>query len=152
MLEKIREDMTGGPSIIFTRKAVANEPLFDNQKTCVNQLLVWILFNTFLILCVRICPQVCIRDRTTMKKYKNSSQGKIEFKRLKIWSCHTFKQPDLNAELRVTTLQEHRKKLIDLVLMFIATIVRLGQAKLMMISNQKKRMFEEFAFEKKDAL
>ena len=46
-----------------------------------------------------------------MKKHKNSRQGKIEFEHLKIWSCHTFKQPDLNVKLRVTTLQENRKKI-----------------------------------------
>ena len=61
-----------------------------------------------------------------MKKHKNSRQGKIEFEHLKIWSYHTFKQPDLNVNLRVTTLQENRKNLIALVLMVIATIVRLS--------------------------
>ena len=54
-------------------------------------------------------PQACIRDGTTMMKYKNSGQGRIEFERLKIWSCHTFKQPAVNAKLRVTTLQKTRK-------------------------------------------
>ena len=68
------------------------------------------LVNSILVLCVSICPQVCIRDRTTMKKHKISRQGKIEFGHLKICSCHTFKQPDLNVKLRVTTLQENRKK------------------------------------------
>ena len=83
------------------------------------------LLNSILILCVRICPQACIRDDTTMNKHKKSRQGKIECKTLKIWSRHTFKQPDLKAKLRVTTLHEQRKKLIASVLMVIATIVRL---------------------------
>ena len=60
-----------------------------------------------------------------MKKHKISRRDKIEFERLKIWSCHTFKQPDLDAKLKVTTLHEHRKKMIASVLMVIATIVRL---------------------------
>ena len=67
-----------------------------------------------------------MRAETTMKKHKNSRQGKIEFEYLRIWLCHTFKQPDLNLKLRVTTLQENRKKLIASVLMIIATIVRLS--------------------------
>ena len=46
-----------------------------------------------------------------MKKHKISRQGKIEFEHLKTWSCHTFKQPDLNGKLRVNTLQENRKKI-----------------------------------------
>ena len=69
------------------------------------------LINSIIILCVRVCPQDCIRDGTRMKKHKNSGQGKIEFERLKIRSCHNFKQPNLNANLRVTKLQEHRKKI-----------------------------------------
>ena len=86
------------------------KPLFENQNICVNQSLGLMLVNPILILFVRICPQVCIRDGTTIKKHKNSRQGKIEFEHLKIWSCHTFKQPELNVKLRVTTLQENRKK------------------------------------------
>ena len=69
-----------------------------------------------------------------MKKHKNSRQGKIEFELLKIWSCQTFKQPDLNVKLRVTTLQENRKKLIALVLMVIATILRLSLKQWVVIS------------------
>ena len=102
------------------------KPLFENQTICGNQSLGLMLVNSILILCVRVCPQDCIRDGTTMKKHKNSRQGKIEFEHLKIWSYHTFKQPDLNVKLRVTTLQENRKNLIALVLMVIATIVRLS--------------------------
>ena len=42
-----------------------------------------------------------------------------------VWKSHDFKQLDLKAKLRVTTLQEHAKKLIALVLIVIKTIVRL---------------------------
>ena len=59
-----------------------------------------------------------------MKKHKNARQGKIDFEVLKIWSSHTFKQPDLNVKLRFTTLQENRKKLIALVLMVIESEMR----------------------------
>ena len=44
-----------------------------------------------------------------MKKHKNSSRDKIEFECLKIWSCHTFKQPDLDTMLKVITLHEQKK-------------------------------------------
>ena len=70
LLEKIQEDLTGGPSIVFTRKAVANETFIRNQTTYLNQLLALMLVNSILILCDRICPQACIRDVTTMKKHK----------------------------------------------------------------------------------
>ena len=78
--------------------------------TCVKQSLVLKQVNSSLVVCVKICPHACIRDETTTKKHKNSRQGKIEFERLKIWSCHNFKQPDLNAKLRASTIQEHRKQ------------------------------------------
>ena len=32
LIEKIREDMTGGPSIVFTRKAVVNETFIRKSK------------------------------------------------------------------------------------------------------------------------
>ena len=69
-----------------------------------------------------------------MTKHKNSRQGRIEFKRLKIWSCHNIKQPDLNAKLRVTTLQEMRNNLIALVLRVIASIVKLSLKQRVVIS------------------
>ena len=90
LLEKIWEDMTGGPSIVFTRKAVANETFIRKSNTLCKSIVgidASQLYNSILILCVRICPQDCIRDGTTMKKHKKSRQDKIEFEHLKIWSC-----------------------------------------------------------------
>ena len=34
LCEKIREDMTGGPSIVFTRKAVVDETYIRNSSKC----------------------------------------------------------------------------------------------------------------------
>ena len=53
------------------------------------------------------------------------NESKIEFGRLKTWACHTFKKQDLNANSRVATIHEHRKKLIAYGLMVSAAIVRL---------------------------
>ena len=117
--------MTGGPSIILTRKAVANETFIRKSSNLCKSIVDIDASQLYPYSSVRICPQACIRDGTTMKKHKKSSQGKIEFERLKIWSCHTYKQPDLIAKWRVTTLQVHRKKLIASVLMVFATTVRL---------------------------
>ena len=105
--------MTGGRSIIFK---------IENQTNCVDQSLILMLVSSILILCVRICSQACIRDGTTMKKHKNSRHHKIEFEGLKKISSQIFKQPELNAKLRVTTLgllfpflpcQEARPSLTD---------------------------------------
>ena len=78
--------------------------------------------------------QACIWDGTIMNKHKTSRLSKIDFKRSKIWSSHTFKQTDMNAKLRVTTLQEHKTKKIALVLMVIAIIVRLSLKQLVVFS------------------
>ena len=98
---------------------------FEKQTICLNQSLIIMLINSILIPCATVCPHAYIRDAATMKNFKNSMQGKFEFVPLQIWSCHNFKQPDLNIKLRATTLQENRKKLIASVFMVIATIVRL---------------------------
>ena len=47
-LNKIREDMVGGPSIVFTRKAIAGKPKFVILKTCVRLLLESMLVNYIL--------------------------------------------------------------------------------------------------------
>ena len=82
--------------------------LFENETTCVNQLLILMLTNSICFLCVKICPKACIRNGTTMKKHKNSRQNKIKFERLKKWLCHISKQRNLSAKLKIITLQEHR--------------------------------------------
>ena len=83
---------------------------FENQTNWVKQSLVLLPVNYILIpLCVKICPQACMRDGTTMEKHKRSWQGKIEFEWFKIWSSHIFKQPELNEKLKATSLQEHKK-------------------------------------------
>ena len=48
--------MTGGPSMVFTRKAVANEKLFKNQTFCVNKSLRLMPVSSILIPCVRVMP------------------------------------------------------------------------------------------------
>ena len=78
-----------------------------------------------LIPCVRLCSQVCRRDGTKVKKKKISRQGKIEFECLKIWSCHFFKQPDLDVNLKATKTTGTQKKVIASLLMVKATNVRL---------------------------
>ena len=50
LLEKIRVDMTGGPSIVFTRKAVATETFIQKSNNFCNQSLVLMLVNSILIL------------------------------------------------------------------------------------------------------
>ena len=38
LLQKIREDMVGGPSVVFTRRAVVDETFIRNVGICASQL------------------------------------------------------------------------------------------------------------------
>ena len=68
LLEKIREDTVGGPSIVFTRKAVMDEILCANHQTCANQLLVSMLVSFILTQCLNQGLLDCIRDGSTILK------------------------------------------------------------------------------------
>ena len=98
--------MTVSSSIVFTRKAVANETFIGKSNSLCKSI---VGIDASKLFPYSMRPQVCIRDATSMKKRKNSRQGKIEFLLLKIGLCNFFKQPDLGVKLRATTLQEPRK-------------------------------------------
>ena len=97
-----------------------------------------------------------IRDVTTLRKHKISRRDKVEFAYLKIRSCHTFMQPDLNLKMESATRPKIRKNPNALVLMDFVTIIRrflkqldailfsvlvkkLDLAVLIMISNEEPR-------------
>ena len=54
-LNKIREDMVGGPSIVFTRKAIAGKTKIRHFETYVGLLLESMLINYILSPCVKKC-------------------------------------------------------------------------------------------------
>ena len=72
LLEKIREDMVGGLSIVFTRKAVVHETFILNRQFCANQLLVSMLVSFIPTQCVNQCLLDCIRDGSTFLKPRGS--------------------------------------------------------------------------------
>ena len=125
LLETLRKDMKGSPSIVFTRKAVANETFIRKSNNLCK--------STVETDASQLYPYSIYQDMPTglytrwdyNEKRKISGQDKIEFERLKICSCHNFKQADRNAKLRFTTLQEYKKLFIASLLIVIATTVRL---------------------------
>ena len=68
LLEKIREDVVSGPSIVFTRKAVVDENLFENQRTYANLLLGLTLANYTPTRCVNPCRRVSIHIGISTQK------------------------------------------------------------------------------------
>ena len=99
LLEKI-EDMVGGPSIVFTRKAVVDETFIRNHQTCANQLSVSMLVSFIPTPCVNQCQLDCIRDGSTILKLRDSQLAKTNLAPLRRWFCHTFNKVDQIAKLR----------------------------------------------------
>ena len=117
LLEKIREDVVGGPSIVFTRKAVVDETLSESLQTYANLLLELMPVNYTPTRCANPCPPVFIRVGISIQKPVDSYLDKTRPVALKIWSCLNFNVQDLIVKLRASTPQADRKKLIASVLM-----------------------------------
>ena len=67
LLQKIREDMVGGPSIVFTPKAVADETFIQNSRNFKEE------FRCTEMLC--LCSKTYCRYDSNSNKYKFSSKG-----------------------------------------------------------------------------
>ena len=115
LLQKIREDMVGGLSIVFTRKAVVDETFILLQllqrKNFVNLLLALTQVSCILNLCVSLCQQNYTRDGNMTQNLIDLNFNRIIPEFLRIWLCHISKDKDLSVKLRVSTLQELRKRL-----------------------------------------
>ena len=117
LLEKVREDVVGGPSMVFTRKAVV-DPTFIRTSTNICMLLLELMpANYTPTRCANPCPPVFIRVGISIQKTVDSHLDKTRPVALKKWSCLIFNVQDLIAKLRASTLQADRRKLIALVLM-----------------------------------
>ena len=110
LLEKIREDMVGGPSIVFTRKAVVDETFIGNSSNLCNSIVGIDASQSFIpTQCVNQCHLGCIRDGTTILKLRDSQLAKINLAPLRIWFCHTFNKVDQIAKLRIISLLVDKK-------------------------------------------
>ena len=72
--------MTGGPSIVFTRKVLENETFIRKSDNLFISIIVIDAIHYNLILGVRIFPQACIQDRTTMKKHEKVKAKQNRFR------------------------------------------------------------------------
>ena len=104
--------MVGGPSIVFTRKAVVDETLYANHQTCGNQLLVSMLISFIPTQCVNQCLLECIRDGSMILKPRDSQLAKTNLAPLRICFCRIFNKIDQIAKLRVMFLLVDKRKLI----------------------------------------
>ena len=128
LLEKIREDMVGSPSIVFTRKAVANET-FTSQLSAQTQA------NPIPIRCVNQCLLDCMQDGTMTLNLKNSWLDRTKHTPSKIWSFLTFNKIVRNVGLKAMLQLLDKRRLTALVLMEFGTIVTLSSRQWVVIST-----------------
>ena len=125
LLEKIREDMPGSPSIVFTHQAVVDETfLYANHQTCANQLLVSMLVSFIPTQCVNQCQLDCIRDGSTILKLRDSQLAKTNLAPLRIRLCRIFNKVDQIAKSRVISVLVDKRKLIASVLLSLLPLSR----------------------------
>ena len=112
LLEKIREDMVGGPSIVFTRKAVVDETFIRKSSNLCKTIVGIDASQLYPTQCVNQCQLDCIRDGSTILKLIDSQLGKTNLAPLRIWCCHAFNKVAQIAKLRVMLLLVYKRRLI----------------------------------------
>ena len=86
--------------------------LSGTQEKFVNLLLALTQASCILILCVSPCQQDYTRDGNMTQNLIDLNLNKTNLKTLRTWLCLVFKDKDPTTKLRVSTLQELRKRLI----------------------------------------
>ena len=122
--QKIREEMDGDPSIVFTRKAVVDE-ISGIQGILVNRLLALTQVSCILFLCASPCQQDYTRDGNITQNLLDFNLNRTNPETLRTWLCHASKDKDLTVKIRVSTLQKLRRRLTVSRWMIFAHIVLL---------------------------
>ena len=125
-LEKILEDVVGGPSIVFTREAVVDET-FIRKSANICKSIVGIDASRLYpySMCVNPCPPVFICVGISIQKRVDSHLDKTWPAALKRWSCPISNEQDQNVKLKASLQQADRRKSTALVLMGFVLIATL---------------------------
>ena len=110
-LSKVREDMVGGPSILYNVKLLLTRLTSAITQLSVNQLLEKMLVNFSLIQYVNLCLQDSRQDMSLMQICKDSIPGGKTLEVSKTCSCRIFNEGDRTAKFRAFTPQGVRKSL-----------------------------------------
>ena len=124
VLEKIREDAVGGPSIVSTRKAVVDET-FIRESTNICKSFVGMPANFTPTRYINPCQPVFIGVGISIQKRVDSDFDKTRPTALKIWSCPISNEQDHNVSLKASSQQADRRKLTASVLMGFVLIATL---------------------------
>ena len=119
LLEKTREDIVGGPSIVFTRKANVDETSI-RKSTNLCKSIVGIDASQ-----LYPCRPVFLRVGISIQKRVDSYLDKTRPAALKIWSCLIFNEQDQNVEFKASLQQADRRELTASVLMVFVLMATL---------------------------
>ena len=135
LLEKIREDMVGGPSIVLHAKQWLTKLLSATQRICASQLSALTQANSIPIRCVNQCLPDCIQDRTMTLNLKSSSLDRTKHALLKIWTFLIFNKLFRSVRLKAKLHLVDKRRLIALVLMEFVTTVTLSLRQWVVVST-----------------
>ena len=114
-LEKARENMVGGPYIVFTRKAFLDETFVrDSTNWCKNLVGELMLVNFILSLCVKQCQMVCTKDGCWIQNLESLNRVISTQKFLKTWSCHTFSESDNSVRWKASKRRIYSEKMMHI--------------------------------------
>ena len=120
-LEKIREDMTGGPSIVFTRKVVANETFIRKSKILCKSI---VGIDASQLYPYSMCQYMPTGSYTRWDYDEETQKFKARQNRVHVMVMSYFQATRPECKIESYYLTGKQKKLIALVSMVSATIVR----------------------------
>ena len=112
LLEKIREDIVGGLSIVFTRKAVVDETFICKSSNLCKSI---VGIDAIQLYSYSMCQPMPTRLYTQWEydsETKRFTACQNKSRSLRIWLCRIFNKVDQSAKLRVMLLLVDKRKLI----------------------------------------
>ena len=111
LLQKIREDMVGGPSIVFTRKAVVDETFIRKSENICKSIVGIDASQLYPYSMCQPMPTGLYTRWEYDTESNNLNLNRTNPETLRTWLCHISRDKDPSVKLRVSTLQELRKRL-----------------------------------------
>ena len=125
LLEKIREDMVGGPSIVLTRKAVVGQTRIRSSSNTCKSIVGIDASQLYPYASVSRCRLDFIHVGNLMSTCSVSNLDLIKPDRLKTWLWLSSRTRDRNVILRAFTQPEPSERLTPLALMgFAVTVIQ----------------------------
>ena len=125
LLEKIQKDVVGGPSIVFTRKAVVDETFIGKSINICKSIVGIDASQVYPYSMCQPMPTGLYTRWISIQKRVVSHLDKTRPAALKIWSCPISNEQDQNVKLKASSQQADRRKLTASVLMGFVLIATL---------------------------